>query len=277
VSEIVRWGEDRGGMFVEVAGRRGGAPTRRTWHLIAEGADGPSIPAMAAAAIIRRRLAGSPIAPGARAATGDLTLADFDPLFAARRIVTGVREAPAIGPVFARVLGEAFGRQPAPVLALHAGEGDAVFEGAADIERGRHPGAQLIAAIVGFPRAGVGVPLRVEISRGGGRERWRRIFAGKPFESVLGEGQGPWAHMAEERFGPVSFAIALVLDGERLNYVVRGWKLLGVRMPGWLSPGGTTFEFDDGGRFGFHVEIAAPIVGLIVRYRGWLSPAARAP
>jgi hypothetical protein len=92
VSRKVRWGEHGGGMFVEVAGRRGGERVRRSWELIAEGDDGPFIPAMAAAAVIRRRLAGRPPAPGARAATHELTLADFAPLFAQRQIVTGVRE-----------------------------------------------------------------------------------------------------------------------------------------------------------------------------------------
>jgi hypothetical protein len=75
-----------------VTGRRGGARVRRSWELIAEGDDGPFIPSMAAAAFIRRRLAGYPAAPGARAATHELTLADFAPLFAQRQIVTGVRE-----------------------------------------------------------------------------------------------------------------------------------------------------------------------------------------
>jgi hypothetical protein len=92
ISRKVRWGEHRGGMFVEVTGRRGGTVVRRSWELIAEGDDGPFIPAMAAAAVIRRRLAGDPVHPGARAATRELTLADFAPLFAGRRITTGVRD-----------------------------------------------------------------------------------------------------------------------------------------------------------------------------------------
>jgi len=30
----------------------------------------------------------------------------------------------------------------------------------------------------------------------------------------------------------------------------------------------------DGGRFNFHVEIGLPLIGRIVRYRGWLMPRA---
>ncbi len=33
----LRWGEHRGGMFVEVEGTRAGVPVRHRWHMIAEG------------------------------------------------------------------------------------------------------------------------------------------------------------------------------------------------------------------------------------------------
>src|SRR5262249_1292755 len=61
VMNVVPWGEHRGGMFVDVRGTRpDGAPIERSWHLLAEGDDGPLIPSMAAAAIIRRMLDGRP-------------------------------------------------------------------------------------------------------------------------------------------------------------------------------------------------------------------------
>ena len=55
VTRWCRWGAHRGGMFVRVSGVGvQGGPCERTWRLIAEGDDGPFIPAMAAAAVIRR-------------------------------------------------------------------------------------------------------------------------------------------------------------------------------------------------------------------------------
>ena len=48
------------------------------------------------------------------------------------------------------------------------------------------------------------------------------------------------------------------------------------RLPAWLAPGGTAFESVEDGRFRFDVEIGAPLVGRIVRYRGWLQRAANA-
>ena len=43
-------------------------------------------------------------------------------------------------------------------------------------------------------------------------------------------------------------------------------------MPGILAPTGETYEHAADGRFNFHVEIAHPLFGLIVRYKGWLMP-----
>ena len=59
-------------MFVAVQGTGpGGERIERSWHLLAEGDDGPLIPSMAAAAIIRHCLAGRLPAAGARAAASD--------------------------------------------------------------------------------------------------------------------------------------------------------------------------------------------------------------
>lgn len=87
---ILAWGADLGGMIVEVRGQVAGRPQALAWMLSAEGDDGPYIPALAGAAVIRRMAQGRRPAPGARPAVEALNLADFQPYFAARRIHTGV-------------------------------------------------------------------------------------------------------------------------------------------------------------------------------------------
>src|SRR5262249_2711571 len=115
----LRWGEDRGGMFVSVVGSTGaGKMIARSWDLLAEGDDGPLIPSMAAAAIIRRCLDRLPPVPGARPAATDLELADYASLFADRDICTGVREtAPGDDrqPLYRRLLGDAWNFLPEPL------------------------------------------------------------------------------------------------------------------------------------------------------------------
>ncbi|MCL2717102.1 MAG: hypothetical protein FWD68_21810 [Alphaproteobacteria bacterium] len=90
---LATWGTDRGGIFVSVDGiREDGTATRRIWSLIAEGDDGPFIPAMAAAAIIRHCREGRRPAAGARSALHELSTADFDYFFQQRNITVGVRD-----------------------------------------------------------------------------------------------------------------------------------------------------------------------------------------
>jgi len=93
---VLTWGDDRGGMYVAVDGiRTDGTSVRLEWDMIAEGDDGPSIPAMAAAAIIRKCLHGRRPDPGARPALRELEYADFEPFFGRKRIVTGIRDLSA--------------------------------------------------------------------------------------------------------------------------------------------------------------------------------------
>ena len=109
-TNIVRWGAHRGGMYVSIEGARGdGATIERSWHLVAEGDDGPFIPSMAAEAIIRHCLDGRPPQSGARPATNELEVGDYEALFARRNIFTGCRDASpetAALPLYRRLLGE---------------------------------------------------------------------------------------------------------------------------------------------------------------------------
>jgi hypothetical protein len=76
-----------------------------------------------------------------------------------------------------------------------------------------------------------------------------------------------------ERFGPLTFAMALVVDGERLLLVMRRWSVFGIPLPMWLCPRSDSYESIENGRFNFHVKISHPLTGLIVSYDGWLKPA----
>jgi hypothetical protein len=85
-----------------------------------------------------------------------------------------------------------------------------------------------------------------------------------------GEGKLKW--LLHENFGPIGAGIALVVDGERLRWITRRWNFFGIPLPLALAPHGDSYEFEENGRFNFHVEIRQPLIGLIVRYRGWLVP-----
>ncbi len=275
VTRTLRWGEDRGGLLVSVAGRLAdGTDAERSFHLVAEGGDGPLIPCLAAESVIRGALAGRWPAPGARPAVDTVALTDILPLLQSLQVSTGYRLRTAetvTQPLYEQILGESWARLPPAVRALHDSTETQRFAGTASVDRGSGLLAQLLGRLIRFPAAGERIPVTVEFARAGGREIWRRDFAGRRFASVQSAGGGKSAHLVVERFGPVSVGLALVLDGDRLRIVVRRWSVLGLPLPLRLAPGGDTFESERDGRFEFHVEIAAPLTGLIVRYRGWLT------
>ncbi len=128
----------------------------------------------------------------------------------------------------------------------------------------------MIAAVFKLPQVGRDVPVSVTFDIADESEIWRRNFAGRKFLSVQREGRGRSARLIEERFGPVTVALAVVLDEGRLRLIVRRWSLCGVPMPLWLAPQGDASEFVADGRFQFDVEIRQRFIGRVVRYRGWL-------
>ena len=274
----MRFGEHRGGMFVHARGIADGQDVERSWHLLAEGDDGPYIPSMAIEAIVRKLLAGTRPEAGARPGVRALDLSDYDTLFQSRQIFTGFRdgdaEGDAEGPLYRRILGSAFTSLPPRLQELHGDTAARQWTGFAEVRRGHGPAAALAAALIGFPSAAARVPVTVTFSRENGAERWTRNFGGKCFSSVQSAGTGRNEHLVVERFGLASIALALVVEGDRLLLIPRRWSVLGIPMPRFLLPTGLSFETERDGQFCFDVEIRLPLMGLIVGYRGTLSPVA---
>lgn len=184
----------------------------------------------------------------------------------------GVVDAVTGASLYRQVLGSAFDALPPQVQALHEASGARQWSGVARIRRGTGLLSRLVAVAIGFPKAAEQVPVTVAFTPERGGERWTRDFAGRRFSSWQRRGAGRNDALLVERFGAIDVSLALVVDGDRLTLVPRRWSCLGIPLPNALLPKGTTFETEVDGRFVFNVEIAAPIVGLIVAYRGSLLP-----
>jgi hypothetical protein len=276
VINMLRWGEHRGGMFVSVEGiNQGGESVERSWHLLAEAGDGPFIPSMAIQALVFNCLAGKKPPAGARPATQELEVSDYEAIFQSRTIYTGQRESitnSASIPLYKRILGEAWEALPAPLAALHdVRSREHRAEGMARVETGKHPFARLLAAFYGFPRPGEHVPVKVTFQRKDGGEIWQRDFAGRRFSTFQSEGQGHADKLIVESFGPVMFFMALVLKQGKLHSVTRRWSVFGIPLPLAFAPKATVYEYADGDDFCFHVEVKHWLMGLLVRYEGRLT------
>jgi hypothetical protein len=275
VLNLMKFGEHRGGMFVHVHGTTDGRAAERSWHLLAEGNDGPYIPSMAIEAIIRKCIAGTFPATGARPATHALALTDYDALFEHRAISTGFRSELTSAPLFPKVLGEAFSKLPPTVQALHDSSKPRRWQGLAQVTRGNGLVAQLICKLIGFPRSASNVPVAVELKPEGAAERWTRTFGDYKFNSVQSCGSGRDEQLVVERFGVARFSLALVVEGARLLFVPRRWSLFGLPMPKALLPQGMSFETELDGRFHFDITVIVPGIGLVIAYRGWLEQSTR--
>ncbi|MDJ0637414.1 MAG: DUF4166 domain-containing protein [Paracoccaceae bacterium] len=173
--------------------------------------------------------------------------------------------------LYPSLLGDAYANLPAPVQALHGTQSRRVWSGTANVTRGKNTIARLIARLFGFPPDAASVPLRITFDADGDTERWTRDFAGHVLRSVQSSGIGRNEGLLIERFGPLNVALALAVEGDRLCLTPRRWSFLGVPLPKAFLPTGESFETAQNGRFQFDVAITAPVIGLIVAYRGELE------
>lgn len=258
-------GNGHSAMMVRLFGDVAGRQVERRWTLIASQGDGPEIPALAAPLIAERILAGRE-KPGVRDAGLSLTLADYEQVFSGLHIRTAIEELPAPPCLYRRVMEAQFEALPDAVRALHTVWRDAGVQGEAVVTGSQNWAGRLIARIVGFPPPGHH-RLNVSFRERNGRETWTRDFGGHCFESHLTQAG---SHIVE-RFGPLRFRFKLALNEAGLAMHMKGWSFLGIPLLLAFAPRSLAREWEESGRFWFDVPISLPLIGQVVRYRGWLD------
>lgn len=263
---LAPFGTDRGGMVVAVTGRVGQGWERRSWRLVARSGHGPSVPAIAGRVLVDKM---HDLAPGARAALDELSLADAEAGMADLDI-SFTRDSVAVTPLFEAALGEDFSTLAPAVRDSHAWVDAKRFAGWARVTRGQGLYQNLIARLFGFPPAAEDVPVEVLKLRRGDGEIWHRRIGDARFRSVLRLDRGKMT----ERFGPFTFTIGLTVEDGNLHYPVIGGRLGPVPLPRFLWPRSEAVETaEEEDRFRFDVALYAPLTGqFIVRYEGDLSP-----
>ena len=182
--------------------------------------------------------------------------------------MTGDRRSP-----IERLLGADFDRLPPPVRFLHSLRAPLRVAGRADITAADGFLAWLICASAGLPRPGRDVAVSVTFEpREDGAEHWDRKFADRRYTSSIAIGTGRDSGFLIERFGPFQLRFQLTVLPEGLGWLVVGWRLVGVPLPHWSVPSIRCLESDDSGRFAFDIDVSFPVIGWLMRYRGWLAP-----
>ena len=263
-----RFGTDRGGLRVDVEGPAG----RRSWHLIAEGGDGPFVPVLPAAALVRKLAGGHRVVRGAMPCLELVSLGEI--LVEARRAHLQIASAWSDGQLkpslYRRVLGSAYEEMPAAWRALHD-SGASTWKGQCVCDPAETWAGRLISRLFRFPVSDSEAPISVEFAMSGAGETWtprigRRVMRSRQYIGVRGR-----RGAVVEQFGPLAFDLDLPIEKGRMDLVMTGARFLGVSLPRWCWPHVRAFETGAEGRFRFDVEISLPGIGRLVRYRGWLT------
>ena len=265
---LVSLGEHRGGMFI----RASNETESRSWHLIAEEDDGPRIPAIPSAIMVRKWLRGEPVPTGARTAVTDINLSDFDTEFSKLKIVHGIHDDNRKDRnLYEDILGETYNKMSEPLQNLHRIGAGKTFEGRCKVTRGKNPLSHIVATVLRFPKASPDIPLKVVLTKDCGKEIWERFFDGRRMVSTQEAGCGKQSRLVVERFGPIAVHLAILVQDGRQILKTTGWSIFGIPLPKFLVPRGDIFEHDADDRFNFHVDLVAPIFGRLVKYEGWLD------
>jgi hypothetical protein len=170
---------------------------------------------------------------------------------------------------FQSLLGAAFDNLPVPVRHLHGLSQSVATAGLAEITAAPNLAAWLLCKVAGLPKPGRDVPVTVSFHPNGrGREFWDRHFAGRRYASTMEAATDTLI----EHFGPFDLHFRLTPQPDGLAWSLVSWRLLGVSLPAISRPTIECTETAEGETFVFDIDVAFPVIGHVVHYRGWLAP-----
>jgi hypothetical protein len=176
---------------------------------------------------------------------------------------------------FQRLLGAGFERLPAPVRDLHSLSESAVAAGRADITAADNPAAWFLRWVAGLPQPGRDVPVTVAFHPDGrGCETWERRFGSRHYASAMQAGKGSAEGLLVEHFGLFRLYFRLTPGESGLDWSLTRWRFLALPLPRWTTPSIECRESGEGGRFVFDIDVAFPMIGHVMHYRGWIERAA---
>ena len=167
---------------------------------------------------------------------------------------------------YAQLLGQRWGGLASVVRKLHGEQGIIRASGVFCIRHGNNPIARLTARLAHLPAEGEAVKLRLTVEPSLRGERWRRLFAGKPFTSL----QRASGSLLTEQVGPIEIRFELDVDDGGLRYETKSVALrvglARIPLPRWLCPRVRASEKPAGDAVRIAVEVQLPLFGLLIAY-----------
>jgi hypothetical protein len=179
----------------------------------------------------------------------------------------------AVPPPFQHLLGPVFETLPSAVRRVHGLAKPLTTRGFADVTTAPGFLAWTVCKLAGLPKPGRNVPVSVRFHPdGNGCELWEREFGARRYASQIYVCQLPERPVLVERLGLFELCHRLDPKPGGLGWVLVQWKFLRLALPAWTLPAIRCFESGDQDRFYFDIDVAFPIVGQVIHYRGWLEP-----
>jgi len=173
-----------------------------------------------------------------------------------------------VGSLYQRILGEEFALLPDALRRFHGSPAGGRLEGTFRVERGRGRIRGWLADLAGLPPMGERIPLRLDVRVAGDEEHWTRSFGEQHLrtrqlarDGRLLELHPPWK--MKIRLGATR--AGMLLDHERCY-------LWGIPLPRFLAPRVETLVEARGEAWFVAVTIGMPLVGMVCRYSGEVSP-----
>ena len=260
------WGSDAGAMHVSVEGcSADGTVRQRHWTLVAAEGDGPYVPTLAAAALVRRLAQGRLAERGAMPCLGLLTLDDF--ATETEGLAIRFSDDLAHRSMYEAVLGPRFEALPEAVRRFHTLAGRVKLRGQVVVEAPRNWRARLLGRLLGTPLTDSAGPIRFELDAAPAHEHWVRHFPGRTMASRLRLVDG----RIVERLGAATLVFGLRADADRLSMELLRMRFLGLPCPRWLMP--KIVAEERGHADAIHFDVAASVrgCGVVARYHGHLE------
>src|SRR5262249_8813405 len=134
--------------------------------------------------------------------------------------------------LYRRILGEGFKLLPATLQQFHDQPGGGQACGSFEIQRVRGRIRNWLPSLLGLPRAGRAVPVRLQVVVDGERERWIREFGDSRMESVQWCRDG----VLMEAAGPMRFELDVRADSNGMHLESRRVSLGPIPIPRFLAP-----------------------------------------
>lgn len=174
-------------------------------------------------------------------------------------------------PLFERNLKD-FEKLPYIIKNMHQVENTVEAIGLSNITRGNNILANFVASVLGFPKAGENLPVRVLFERYGDVETLLRDYGKEKFKTTFKDHPEP--SVIYEIFGPIWFEVQCECSEEGIKMDIIKCRLWNkVPIPLFLLPKTVAKESVNGGKYQFDVDIILPLIGRLIWYKGTLEKA----